>query len=251
RPTGAALTAALQSGEPTAAIRQVQAFLEISPNSPKAMELLGASCSTAQRHEEAAEAYSAAVRLNPSDIGCVAAAAKAFRAAGEPAKAKACCQAYVDAWPTDPRGHLLLGDTLLADDGAAEARREFDEALRLAPDSLDALRRLVRVCIGQGAFGGGIEACEAYLKRHPEDARAWHLLAGPHAAKGGLADAQRCLARALRLDGDLVQARFDLGNIHLRRKDYGRAIEHFEAVAERRPSDARALNNLAWCLAET
>jgi len=47
-----------------------------------------------------------------------------------------------------------------------------------------------------------------------------------------------------------VPARFDLGNLYLREKQYDRAIEQFEQIVAAQPRHVMALNNLAWCLAE-
>jgi len=64
--------------------------------------------------------------------------------------------------------------------------------------------------------------------------------------KGELDLAQREYERALRKDGKFYQARVNLGNIFLAKKEYGKAREEYLLALELRPGDAEATNNLSW-----
>jgi Tfp pilus assembly protein PilF len=64
--------------------------------------------------------------------------------------------------------------------------------------------------------------------------------------QGKLDLAQREYERALRKDGKLYRARFNLGNVFLAKKEYGKAREEYLLALELRPGDADATNNLSW-----
>jgi tetratricopeptide (TPR) repeat protein len=135
--------------------------------------------------------------------------AYAERALGEKDRAVESLQEAVAAWPQEPYGRCLLGEFLLRDGRAAEARTQFLEGTRLAPRFPDVLG-------GVGRCGGG-EAGEAkdYLRRAMEiepRAALWPLLAGRMVLRDeGLPPAQR-----------LEEARRDLLQL-LERVDRGHA----------------------------
>lgn len=64
--------------------------------------------------------------------------------------------------------------------------------------------------------------------------------------EGKLDLAQREYEKSLRKEKNLFQARVNLGNLSLARKDYGKAREEYLRALESRPGDAEATNNLAW-----
>jgi Tfp pilus assembly protein PilF len=64
--------------------------------------------------------------------------------------------------------------------------------------------------------------------------------------KGELDLARREYEAALRKDGKRFQARVNLGNVRLARKEYEQAREEYLRALEVRPGDAEATNNLAW-----
>jgi Tfp pilus assembly protein PilF len=65
--------------------------------------------------------------------------------------------------------------------------------------------------------------------------------------KGDLDLAQREYERALRKEKKYFPARFNLGNVFLAKKDYGKARAEYLKALEIRPGDPGAVNNLAWC----
>jgi Tfp pilus assembly protein PilF len=64
--------------------------------------------------------------------------------------------------------------------------------------------------------------------------------------KGELDLARREYERALVKDGKFLQARVNLGNIHLAKKEFAKAREEYLRALELRPGDAEATNNLSW-----
>jgi Tfp pilus assembly protein PilF len=58
--------------------------------------------------------------------------------------------------------------------------------------------------------------------------------------------ARREYERALLKDRKFYRARFNLGNIFLAKKEYGKAREEYLLALELRPGNAEATNNLSW-----
>jgi tetratricopeptide (TPR) repeat protein len=74
-----------------------------------------------------------------------------------------------------------------------------------------------------------------------------HLELGVAYERNGEFDlAVREYERALRKDGELFQARVNLGNVRLAKKEYGKAGEEYRKALAIRPGDPEATNNLAW-----
>ena len=64
--------------------------------------------------------------------------------------------------------------------------------------------------------------------------------------KGELDLARREYERALLKDNKFFQARLNLGNIFLAKKEYGKARDEYLLALGLRPGDAEATNNLSW-----
>jgi tetratricopeptide (TPR) repeat protein len=64
--------------------------------------------------------------------------------------------------------------------------------------------------------------------------------------KGELDLARREYERAIKKDGKFFQARVNLGNVFLAKKEYGKARDEYLRALELRPGDADATNNLSW-----
>ena len=74
-----------------------------------------------------------------------------------------------------------------------------------------------------------------------------HVVLGvAYERKGELALAASEYERALSKDKAAFQARFNLGNIRLAEKNYGKAKKEYLAALELRPGDPEATNNLCW-----
>lgn len=65
--------------------------------------------------------------------------------------------------------------------------------------------------------------------------------------KGEIDLARREYEAALRKDRKAFQARFNLGNVFLAKKEYEKARAEYLLALEIRPGDPEAANNLAWC----
>jgi tetratricopeptide (TPR) repeat protein len=102
----------------------------------------------------------------------------ALRALGDSDRAVEALQEAVGAHPIEAYGRTLLGEFLLRDGRAAEARTQFQEAARLSPRFSDALA-------GVGRCGGGEPGETGFLLKRAIDldprSPLWPILAGQFA----------------------------------------------------------------------
>src|SRR4029450_4989443 len=77
---------------------------------------------------------------------------------------------WMSASPPSPRPHVGLA-TVLADEGKIdEALTEVNEALRLAPNNIDARQRLAAIYLQQGNWQAAAGVCRQLVDQAPERA---------------------------------------------------------------------------------
>ena len=82
---------------------------------------------------------------------------------GNAEAARSAAQTALDAFPEDPRTHLLIGAILLAERRFAEADGALREAVRLDPGGAKPLRLLAWALLGAGRLEEAVHGFEAWL----------------------------------------------------------------------------------------
>jgi hypothetical protein len=107
--------------------------------------------------------------------------------AGNADAARVVAHTALDAFPDDPRTHLLVGSILLAERRYTEAESALREAVRLDPGSPKPLRMLAWALLGSGRLEEAVHGFEAWLalsgKGTDEDAHAEEVAGVVPAAK--------------------------------------------------------------------
>lgn len=104
-----------------------------------------------------------------------------------------------------------------------------------------------QACLQRGEMTKAAEWCEQGIEVE-HDSLQLHLTLGRAKAIGGdLKGACECLERCVALHPDDYSVRAELGNLYLRRHQYGAAIEQFRAVLRNDATSAPVwLNLLRW-----
>ena len=89
---------------------------------------------------------------------------------GNTEAARATAQLALDAFPEDPRSHLLAGAILLGERRFGEAERALREAARLDPGSARPLRLLAWAMLGAGRLEEAVHGFETWLGLAGKDA---------------------------------------------------------------------------------
>ena len=229
------------------------------PALAKALLLLEAAPSAA-RHREVADAYmrlgisdqahehlSAAVKLEPRDAASWDRMARIWRDWGLPHLGLTDAHRAVYFAPTSPVVHNTLGTVLHALGRRAEARAQFERALRLDPAAAYALNNLCYTWTLEGQVRAAVEACERAIAIRPDLLPTRNNLGLAYAVGGSLEDTERAFA----LGGDQARAHYNMGIVYLARRQHADALKAFEAAQRERPEFGAAamMARQAWQLA--
>jgi tetratricopeptide (TPR) repeat protein len=208
--------ARLRAGDPAGAERILRGILATTPDSPQALDLLGASLATMGRLDEAIAAYRKALSLDPS------------------------------MWAA----HNDLGNALRGRGLHAEALEHYAAAARLAPDSVDAASNYAAALRESGRPMGAAAVLEAALRRRPDSPDLLEGLGALYYDANRVDEAERCLRRALELAPDMIGPRINLGNLCAVQGRVDEAIEMYRGVVARNPSIPDVQSNLGIALQE-
>jgi tetratricopeptide (TPR) repeat protein len=137
----------------------------------------------------------------------------------------------------DPEPHLLAA-SLLEKQHPAEAEKEYQQALAVAPESADALAAVTNFYMGQKRFADAEALLRKLVVLHPSDASA-HLQLGRMLAISGKNDeAAAELEAGLQLDPSDSKAERDLADLYADSGKYNQAQKLYGALLVSHPNDA-------------
>jgi tetratricopeptide (TPR) repeat protein len=133
--------------------------------------------------------------------------------------------------------HFELGLLFASERAYALATSEFREALRIDPSNYSAAFDLVISYRGAGQIEDAIKVCKAVLENKPT-AQLYSTLGSLEEEAGRYEDAVGAFGKAVELDPDTDQYRFELGSEYLSHSAPSRALEVFEAGSEKFPASS-------------
>ena len=145
--------------------------------------------------------------------------------------------------PSSADVHAWLGLLYEARRDTARARRSFQTALDLQPDSDLALGGLVSVDLAENRAGAGLARVEAQLAKNPKDPGLLMISARTHLAMRDLPKAEAAYRRLLEVNPNDLDAYNRLGAIYVSQKRLDEARRAFEDMAryEKTPVVAETL----------
>lgn len=199
--------------------------------SPETLRAAAHEYALAGVNDRAFEYLNRSIALAPRDAAGYDALARLWRDSGFPQLGLGDAHRAVYYAPASPIAHNTLGTLLQALGHRDAARREFERALGLEPTAAYALNNL---CYGWVLAGEGrhaVGACEKALSADPDFAPARHNLGLAFAVAGDVNAARRTFDAS----SDRAQALYNIGIVHLARREYRDASKAFEAVTALRP----------------
>ncbi len=225
--------------------------------------------------DAAIAAYKEALRLNPRATGAQVALARLHLASGRSSESVGFAQDAVKADPSNPDARLVLVRGLIARGElqraepeltrlAAEypksaavhvqkgmllgrkkdmvgARKEFEQALTLDPNSVEALGGLVALDLATKQPDAARARLTDRVGRDDASPAVLMLAARTQAATGDLAGSEQLLRRVLQKDASYLPAYAALGQVYLRQRKLDAALTEFEAMAQKDPKPVAAL----------
>jgi tetratricopeptide (TPR) repeat protein len=138
-------TALMASGDPQRALQYCGKAARLKPDFPEAHNSVGNALIALDRPVEAIRPFQAALSLRPGFAEALNNLGTAFDAAGDPEQAIACLERAVVLDTAYPDPHANLGAIRLRYGKLDEARRDFSQAVRLAPNNTKFLLHLAEL----------------------------------------------------------------------------------------------------------
>ena len=143
---------------------------------------------------------------------------------------------------TDIKNHILsLVNTGMIDD----ARRECLVICQKNPANAEMWFILSAICGQIQDYSAAEKYITKAIEINPSVPTAYYNLAIAQKAQNKVDEAIASLEKSVQLQGNLVVSIFELGNIHLQRKDFISAIAYYRNVISISPDAYQAYTNLA------
>ena len=184
--------------------------LEIDPDAPEVLAILGNLHRVKGRYDEAIECYRRSLSMRPDDPDVLCHLAWAYQHSEEMGQAEQALRAALALRPSHWSTHNMLGVLLFHLARYEEAAQAWNRVIELSPDNARGYYNLGAARYHQGRFAEAAAAYERSLEIHP-DASAYS----------------------------------SLGTMHFSLGDYARAVDAMEKSRNLRPSDPRVWGNLA------
>jgi tetratricopeptide (TPR) repeat protein len=145
--------------------------------------------------------------------------------------------------------HYNLGIAFGKNGQMDEAIRQFQEVIRLKPDNTDAHYSLGTAYGMMGQIDGAISQFHEVIRLKPDFAEAHNNLGIALVNKNQIDEAINQFQEAIRLKPDCAEAHNNLGIALVNRGRFDEAIVNYQKAIQIEPNFSDALNNLAWMLA--
>jgi Flp pilus assembly protein TadD len=182
-------------------------------------------------NDRAFEYLNRSIALAPREAAGYDALARLWRDSGFPQLGLGDAYRAVYYAPASAIAHNTLGTMLQTLGHRDAARREYERALGLEPTAVYALNNLCYGFVLAGEGRHAVGACEKALSVDPDFAPARHNLALAFAVAGNISAARRTFDA----NSDRAEALYNIGIVHLARREYRDAIKAFETVQALRP----------------
>jgi len=184
--------------------------LRENPRNWLAWTNLGAALAVQGRFEDAIQAHSAAIRLNPACAAAHYGLGVALARRGRAAEAIGAYRRSLELRPEQPDALYNLGVALASQGRSDEAIEVYRRARALTPRDPDVLNNLGSALTATGRLDEAIELFEQALALHPGSADLHNNLGQALAGAGRLEQAVEEFRRALALDPESAAARHNL-----------------------------------------
>jgi tetratricopeptide (TPR) repeat protein len=265
----------LQQGEPGQAVNDFERMAKMFPQVPAVYYQLALACLANKKADKAVGNLNQAVNLNPKFADAILLLAEiqirsgnagpaivslkqltqqqpqivsarllladAYRTQGSLDSAVQIYRELEKAYPKNPQVPLLLGTAFLQQKKNTEARKEFDQALKLAPDYLPALEQAVNLDLMEKQYAAAQQRVQQQAEQNPKAAALQLLLAKVLVARGDTNQAESALLKAIALQPDSQPAYLMLAQLYTAANQNQKALTDLQAALAKNPKDVAAL----------
>lgn len=239
---------AYQVGDVPSAFELISAAVAVDPNYAEAHFHLGLACKAQGRFDEAIESYQRSIELNPAHPQAHNNLANTYQAIGRLDEA---ATSYRKALSFDPNYVNALSNlgVVLANLRQPEAAvHSCRKAVQLDPENADVHSNLGFVLLELGKAGDAISCFRTALTFEPEDPETHNNLGNAFQEQDRLEDAIMSYQKAVELAPNYTDAQNNLGNVFHELERYDDAVLCYRTVLECEPENVDAYNNLGLVL---
>jgi tetratricopeptide (TPR) repeat protein/glycosyltransferase involved in cell wall biosynthesis len=234
-----------QQGELEAAQLIYAGVLDVDPQNPDALHLMGLIAYQREDYTTAVDLIARAIQLNPlypvyhKNLG------NAYKAMGRLEQAAGYFLAALEQQPAYVEAYIDLGNIRQIQRQYQQAIDIYQKALELSPDNPDIYNNLGAAYHELGSWPKAIDCFQAALQRRPDQREVHNNLGNALQAAGRYDDAIECYRHAVRHGGGHPKIWLNLGNACRKIGKLPEAMEHYQRALDIDPNSAEALNNLA------
>jgi predicted O-linked N-acetylglucosamine transferase (SPINDLY family) len=239
-----------QAGRLDQAERLYRQILEIAPNHPDSLHLLGVLAHQVGRNDIAIDLIGKAIAVKEGVPAFYNNIGEALRVSGRLDEAIGRYRQALALTPDDPDLFNNLGLAFQAQGRLDEAVAHYTRALSLQPDDSRVLNNLGNALKDQGRLDEALDRYRQALRVRPDDPDALYNSALTLQAQGRLDDAIARYLRTLRVKPAYPEALTNLGHALQTQGKLDEAIARYTRALAINPNYAGALNNLGSALQE-
>ncbi|MFL5462920.1 MAG: tetratricopeptide repeat protein [Gemmatimonadaceae bacterium] len=218
------------------AMRSVRRSIELNPENPDALYLIGFILGDLGRAEEAAEANRRAVMLNPTLVRAQAnLSLETYRHEMTPSHQQ----------KTPAGAHITLGRALRQKGYFQEALREYEKAIEGGEANAEVLQAMLELYLLQRDTGAAIATADRFAREFSPTAKTWNGRGVALQLEGRHAEAEESYKRALEIDSSYPFAHNNLGVLLWHKSDTKGAINSFRRALQAPTPPVEARLNLA------
>jgi tetratricopeptide (TPR) repeat protein len=226
--------------QPGAAIAAYQEVLRLNPRAIEAKIALGRLQLAQGQPDASIELAEEALASEPKNADAQLLYVRGLLRVGELDRAQGELKQLIVRFPGSSAVHAQMGMLLGQRRDYAKARAEFERALQLRPDAVEALGGLIALDLNAHDYAAARARVDARIASNPT-AALLTLAARIYAADRDLVSTERFLRKAIDLDGSYVAAYGALGQLYVVQGRLPEALAEFEALAARSPNSVTAL----------
>ena len=187
------------------------------------------------RLDEADRKFEQILKSNPRDVYAILGRAQIALERQKTAEAEKNVRAALAIDPNAPVAHNMLGIIRLSQKNNAQAKAQFQKAIQLNPKFWAPRMNLAAIYLAEKKPDLAIQEYRSVLKSVPGLSTANSGLADAYLAKGARAEAIKVLQTWRGIDPKDPLAPDALGLIYFSQKDYGMALNEFDAALRINP----------------
>ncbi len=233
------------NGQAGLAEQTLRSSLEMAPKDVGVHVQLAQLLVRTKRVDEAVVLLEQAVRAAPADVSARTELIRAYLTKQDFAAARTAAEDLKTLQPQSAAGAYLAGMAAIGQNKPDEAQKEFEHALELAPNAMDALAALARLDVARGHVDQAIELLKSRVQAPNANAAVVNLLGELYMGQNNVAAATEAFTRASSITPKWWLPYRNLAVAKLALKDRKGAIAIYEGALKVAPLEPQLVTELA------